>query len=320
MSAAQIVVTLIGGLTVAVLARFFFRSRAAVEAVEQAGVQEVRVVVRGGYSPDVIRARTGLPLRIVFDRQEDGDCSSRVVFFDLALSRFLAPFAETTIEFTPSRPGSYEFACGMNMIHGTVLVEGEPTASSDSPAETDDELVADPTLEHLIGPGYVGLATALEYDSGDHQTRCGHPKASSPRPTPVRDVSRHRFLCLERPDSYVLTHDSVVRSRVSQVEALFGQGVPHAFACRVGSQRGSHAPAAPLQDGRLGGGEYFAGPASGADHAEASVARRNIPGLFWCHPSPLRQARRQRRRPQPALQLSPIVRRNLHAHSQRRAS
>ena len=65
MSAAQIIVTLVGGLTIAVLARFFFRSRSAVEAVEQAGVQEVRVVVRGGYSPDVIRARTGLPVRII---------------------------------------------------------------------------------------------------------------------------------------------------------------------------------------------------------------------------------------------------------------
>jgi P-type Cu+ transporter len=143
MSAAQIIVTLIGGLTIAVLALFFFRSRKAVEAVEQAGVQEVRVVVRGGYSPDVIRARTGLPLRIVFDRQEDGDCSSRVVFTDLSLSRFLAPFAKTTVEFTPTRPGSYGFACGMNMIHGTVLVEGEPTTASDDAAVGyDDELVA----------------------------------------------------------------------------------------------------------------------------------------------------------------------------------
>ena len=134
MSAAQIVVTLVGGLTIAVLARFFFRSRAAVEAVEQAGVQEVRVVVRGGYSPDVIQARTGLPVRIVFDRQEDGDCSSRVVFADLSLSRFLAPFAQTTVEFTPTRPGSYGFACGMNMIHGTLLVEGEPSTASDNAA------------------------------------------------------------------------------------------------------------------------------------------------------------------------------------------
>lgn len=48
----QIVVTVVGGVTIAVLARFFFRPGAAAEAVERSGVQEVRVVVRGGYSPD----------------------------------------------------------------------------------------------------------------------------------------------------------------------------------------------------------------------------------------------------------------------------
>ena len=34
------------------------------------GVQRVEVTVRGGYSPDVIRVRQGVPLEIVFDRQE----------------------------------------------------------------------------------------------------------------------------------------------------------------------------------------------------------------------------------------------------------
>src|SRR6266545_1872811 len=110
MTVAQIVVTVAGVVVIAVLARFFFRTRAAADAVELAGVQEVRVVVRGGYSPDVIRARTGVPLRIVFDRQEDGDCSSRVVFADLALSRFLPPFAQTTVQFTPTTAGTFGLA------------------------------------------------------------------------------------------------------------------------------------------------------------------------------------------------------------------
>ena len=145
MTTVQLVVTILGVVTVAVLSRFFFRARPATDAVEQAGVQEVRVVVRGGYSPSVIRARTGVPLRIAFDRQEDGDCSSNVVFPDLGLSRFLAPFTATTVEFTPTRSGSYEFACGMNMIHGTVQVEGGPTTAAASvattPASRDEALV-----------------------------------------------------------------------------------------------------------------------------------------------------------------------------------
>jgi len=83
MSAAQLIVTATGAALIAGLGWFFFRRRAATSATETGGVQEVRVVVKGGYRPDAIRARTGAPLRIVFDRQEDGDCSSRVVFPDL---------------------------------------------------------------------------------------------------------------------------------------------------------------------------------------------------------------------------------------------
>lgn len=72
MTASQFIVTAVGVALIAVLARFFFRRRYATAAVEHAGVQEVRITVRGGYSPDVIQARTGMPLRITFDRQEDG--------------------------------------------------------------------------------------------------------------------------------------------------------------------------------------------------------------------------------------------------------
>ncbi len=135
MTTMQLVVTIVGAVSIAVLARFFFRSQVATEAVEEAGYQEVRVVVRGGYSPSMIRARTGVPLRIVFDRQEDGDCSSNVVFSELGLRRFLPPFSATTIEFTPSHPGPFEFSCGMNMIHGAVQVEGESTVPPSSGME-----------------------------------------------------------------------------------------------------------------------------------------------------------------------------------------
>jgi P-type Cu+ transporter len=140
MTASQFVVTAVGVALIAVLARFFFRRRAATAAIERAGVQEVRVTVRGGYTPDVIQARTGMPLRITFDRQEDGDCSSRVLFPEFALSRFLTPFAETTIELTPRHPGTFGFACGMNMLHGRLLVEGD---AIDDPAIDESARVRD---------------------------------------------------------------------------------------------------------------------------------------------------------------------------------
>ena len=162
MTAVQIVVTVLGAVTIALLARFFFRGRAATEAVEQAGVQEVRVIVRGGYSPAVVRARTGVPLRIVFDRQEDGDCSSRVVFPDLGLSRFLTPFTQTTVEFTPRAPGSYPFTCGMNMIHGSVEAVGEPVAGVADTSRVGDEGAADVNADQVDGEDAEALARRRE--------------------------------------------------------------------------------------------------------------------------------------------------------------
>ena len=41
--------------------------------------QEVRVTVRGGYSPDRIRARAGVPVPLVFDSGV-GDCDAWIVF------------------------------------------------------------------------------------------------------------------------------------------------------------------------------------------------------------------------------------------------
>jgi P-type Cu+ transporter len=109
------------------LAWFFFGPRRARAAELVGDVQQVRVTVRGGYSPDLVRVRQGVPLRIVFDRQESGECTSRVVFPDFALNQALPAFAQTTVQLVPQRSGEFGFACGMNMVHGTLVVEPATT-------------------------------------------------------------------------------------------------------------------------------------------------------------------------------------------------
>jgi Cu+-exporting ATPase len=113
---------------------FFFGPRKARTARLEGGVQHVEVTVRGGYNPDVIKVRQGIPVELVFDRQESGECTSRVVFPDLRVSAGLPAHARTTVRVDPAEAGSFGFACGMNMIHGTLLVEpdsGEGTPDSD---------------------------------------------------------------------------------------------------------------------------------------------------------------------------------------------
>ena len=77
--------------------------------------------------------RQGVPVEVTFDRQESGDCTSRVVFPDLRVSAALPAYQHTTVRLDPGEAGKFGFACGMNMIHGTLIVApatGGPAADS----------------------------------------------------------------------------------------------------------------------------------------------------------------------------------------------
>jgi Cu+-exporting ATPase len=142
-----------GGLVLTgLLGWFFFGPKKAHSADLVGNIQEVKVTVKGGYSPDLVRVRQGVPLRIVFDRQESGECTSRVVFPDFALNRSLSAYGQTTVELLPDRAGEFGFACGMNMIHGKLIVEPQanghggaaPVARENDPPRPDPDRANEP--------------------------------------------------------------------------------------------------------------------------------------------------------------------------------
>ena len=138
MSPTDVAVVLAGLAVTGLLGWFFFGPKKARSADLVGNVQEVKVTVKGGYSPDLIRVRQGVPLRIVFDRQESGECTSRVVFPDFALNRALPAYAQTAVELRPDRPGEFGFACGMNMVHGKLIVEPQANGHGAAPSNTSE--------------------------------------------------------------------------------------------------------------------------------------------------------------------------------------
>ena len=103
---------------------FFVAGRTSAAAATNAGgVQEVTIRVQGGYEPARVTAKKGMPLRLVFDRQETSSCSEEVVFPDFGVRRFLPAHQRTPIDITPREAGSFEFACGMGMLRGKLIVE-----------------------------------------------------------------------------------------------------------------------------------------------------------------------------------------------------
>ncbi|MGD2246084.1 MAG: cupredoxin domain-containing protein [Candidatus Aminicenantes bacterium] len=102
---------------------FFFSKRKSVEAQRvESQLQEVKVVVKGGYDPDVIVVKKGIPVRLNFYRDETADCSDTIVFGDFNIRKSLPAFKTTPVEFTPEKQGEYVFTCGMGMLRGKLIV------------------------------------------------------------------------------------------------------------------------------------------------------------------------------------------------------
>ena len=125
MTIAQVIVTIGGlGLSALVIWYFFFSQATGTRAaVGVAGVQEAQIIVKGGYTPDVLVVKAGQPVRFNFLRQETASCSEMVLFPDFDRSAKLPPGEVVPIEFTPQTPGEYEFTCQMGMFRGKLVVE-----------------------------------------------------------------------------------------------------------------------------------------------------------------------------------------------------
>jgi plastocyanin domain-containing protein len=124
MTIAQIGV-LISAITLSILVvwYFFFSKKEGVRIAATSGVQETNIIVKGGYTPDVLVVKAGQPVRLNFTRQETASCSEMVLFPDFDQSAKLPTGETVAIEFTPEEAGEYDFQCQMGMLHGKLIVE-----------------------------------------------------------------------------------------------------------------------------------------------------------------------------------------------------
>jgi plastocyanin len=91
--------------------------------IAQPVVQELSITVDGSYSPNSLVLTAGTPVRLKFVRKDTGGCTSKVLIPDFNIAQNLPEGKTTTIEFTPTKAGTYKFTCGMKMISGTILVK-----------------------------------------------------------------------------------------------------------------------------------------------------------------------------------------------------
>ena len=102
---------------------FFFSKTEGVQVAATSGIQETNIIVKGGYTPDVLVVKAGQPVRLNFTRQETASCSEMVLFPDFDKSASLPTGETVSIEFTPDKAGEYDFQCQMGMLRGKLIVE-----------------------------------------------------------------------------------------------------------------------------------------------------------------------------------------------------
>jgi plastocyanin domain-containing protein len=124
MDTTEIIVVITAALLVVGTLWYFFGSRErSVATVSASGVQEIDIIVKGGYSPDVVVVQSGRPVRLNFFRDETSSCSDEIVIREFGIARPLPPHTTTPVEFTPDKPGEFPFTCGMGMMRGRIVVE-----------------------------------------------------------------------------------------------------------------------------------------------------------------------------------------------------
>ena len=125
MSWDRVVVVVVGLALITFIVWFFWlvKSKGVHAAATSGGYQEQMVLVKGGYTPDVIVVEVGKPVRLNFVRQESASCSEMVLLPAFGKSAKLPEGQTVPIEFLPKERGEFEFACQMGMFRGKIVVE-----------------------------------------------------------------------------------------------------------------------------------------------------------------------------------------------------
>ena len=116
----------VGGLAAIALIVWFFwlvKKPGVRASLASSGYQEAMILVKGGYTPDVIVVERGKPVRLNFVHSESASCSEMVLFPDFKKSAQLPEGETVAVELMPDKAGEYGFQCQMGMFRGKLIVE-----------------------------------------------------------------------------------------------------------------------------------------------------------------------------------------------------
>ncbi|MBC6911099.1 cupredoxin domain-containing protein [Lactobacillus reuteri] len=125
MEILRIAVIIIALLLIAFIVWWFFgkHTESAGKSTIVNDEQTATIVVNGGYSPSTVILKKGIPAQVNFDMHDSTACLSHVVFEQLVVNKDLTKQKITTINIPTDKAQTFNFACGMDMFHGKVIVK-----------------------------------------------------------------------------------------------------------------------------------------------------------------------------------------------------
>jgi plastocyanin domain-containing protein len=89
-----------------------------------AAAQVVEIAVTGkGFEPAAVKVKAGRPVKLVVTRKTERTCATEIVVKEYGVNQPLPLDKAVEVTFTPTRPGTVRYACGMDMIAGVLTVE-----------------------------------------------------------------------------------------------------------------------------------------------------------------------------------------------------
>lgn len=76
----------------------------------------------GTYSPNYLKVKKGIPVRIHFSADTGAACGHEIIFPEYKVRKLAPPTGEILIEFTPDKVGIFPFHCSMKMFNGKIEV------------------------------------------------------------------------------------------------------------------------------------------------------------------------------------------------------